>query len=145
MKKLILCFIFIPLICYSQDIRFKHKTVISMNTELINNLIAKQDLIKSFNGQTKVYIPYEKTFLPNVATTYVDNQLVQYEWTFKGKYQITEFRPKTKYYIFDFTQKKDNKVIEDNKLYDTDNLDIFKPKEIKKKLEQLKPHKEIIP
>lgn len=144
MKKLILYFIFIPLICYSQDIKFKHKTVISMNTELINSLIAKQNLIKSFNGQTKVYIPYEKTFLPDITTTYIDNQMVQYEWTFKGKYQITEFKPKTKYYIFDFT-KKNEKVIRDEKLYDTDDLDIFKPKEIKNKLEQLKPHKEIMP
>lgn len=137
MKKLIFIFWFIPILCFSQsnNIVFNNKTVISMNQATIDYVLRNQNFIKSFNGKTKIYIPYEKTFMPNVKSTYIENQFVQYEWTFTGLWDVTIFKPKTKYYICDFTKEfPDPKVIKDKKIYDNDDLDIFKPKDLKNKI-----------
>jgi hypothetical protein len=142
MKKLIFIFLF-PYLAYCQidNVIFNNTTVIKMNEAVIEWIERNQHFIESIDGNKIVYIPYEKTYFSNTKGTYIDNQFVQYEWTFKnGKWDITVFTPKTKYYVCDFTKEKD-KIIKDKKQYDNDNIDLFKPKDLKNKIKKEKPNK----
>ena len=143
MRKL-LFFLLFPCLSYCQidNIRFTKTTVITnMNQKIIEYVKRNQEFIKSINGNKIIYIPYEKIFLSDVDGTYIDKFFTQYEWTFKnGRWDITVFTPKTKYYVCDFTKEK-NKITKDDKLYVNDNLDLSKLINLKDKLKILKPNK----
>lgn len=133
MKK-ILFFLLFPFLLFSQNLSFRNYTTVNVNDKLINKLIKRQNLIKSFNNKTVFYIPYEKTFLPNVKNgIFVNGEFIQYEWIYTGTWDIQIYKPKTKYYKIDLTKKK-NKIEKDKKEYSTDDLDILKPKDLKQQV-----------
>jgi len=131
MKKIFL-FLFLPFVCFGQikGNFYLSNTKIELNKTIIEYLTKNINKIVSIGGQVKYKIPYEKEFLLNTKSTYIDGFLCQYEKKLFLE-DITIFKPKTKYIEFDFKSKK---IIKDKNYLQNDNDDIFKPSDLKEKL-----------
>lgn len=118
---LILCF---P--CFGQDYIFNRITNVEMNQDIVKYLTERINIIKSIDGQTRIYIPIKKRFLSNTKGKFVKGYFVQYQkLTYRDRKEFY-FSPATVYKVFDF--KKDKITTEKA---NNDNKDFFKPKEVK--------------
>jgi len=131
MKKIFL-FLFLPFVCFGQikGNFYLSNTKIELNKTIIEYLTKNINKIVSIGGQVKYKIPYEKEFLLNTKSTYIDGFLCQYEKKLFLE-DITISKPKTKYIEFDFKTKK---IVKDKNYLQNDNDDIFKPSDLKEKL-----------
>ena len=139
MKKLIILILFLPLVLQGQEFRIK-KNKANINQDIIKFYIANINNIESVNGDSVIFIPFEKQFLPDIKVRDIDGFLAAYEITNLGiTKKITLFPAKNSGYEFDFKNSK-YKL----KKYDNDDNDFFKPKDLKEKLEKaekIKPDK----
>jgi len=140
MKKLILFILILFCTANGQEFKVK-KNKINVNQDIIKFYIANINSIETVNGKSIIFVPYQKTFLPNVKVKNIDGFLAAYEITNLGtNKKITLFPAKNTGYEFNFKSGK-YKVRKDN----NDDNDWSKPKDIKEKLEKvekIKPKKE---
>ena len=138
MKKLVLFFILLPCLLYSQSLDnyyFKKNMTIKFNYQnLVDYYTSNLDKIISVNGKTFIGIPIEKEFKKNKITLNVDGYLIQVNGN-SNNFSIESV--KTKFITFDFLNKKIQKnVNENNDLLDFNRTDDLFDK-IRKKLKKI--------
>ena len=140
MKKLIILvlFLFLPFILQGQVYNINNKTnTVKVNQDIIAYYKANINLIEKVNGDSVVFVPTEKTFLPNTKVRNVDGYLCSYEKTNIGlEKKITEFKNKCKVVKFEFHKNKKGEFSKEISQLDDENS-VLRPKDLKEKLEKI--------
>ena len=111
--------------------------IVKLNQKYIDYFTRNLNQIKSYHGQTKIYVPIEKTFDKNKRYFMNNGYVIQYEIINKN---INLLKIKSKYIVFDFGENKISKnVIENNDVKD------FKRAEEKELIEKIKNKKGLKP
>jgi len=143
MIKLILTFLLIPALCFSQlsldggYYYFDKKTdAVYENNPILNYFTRNIGLIDSVNGKSVIYVPVEKTFDKDVKGLFVENWLVQFETVFTGasgtEHDVELKSCKCQMVEIDFV----NGTISKPKNYNNDDEDWARPVNLKEKTKQ---------
>ena len=140
MKKLIILilFLFLPFILQGQVYNINNKTnTVKVNQDIIAYYKANINLIEKVNGDSVVFVPTEKTFLPDTKVRNVGGYLCSYKKTHIGlSKKITIFPASCKAIKFEFhsTGKGTySKPIQQK----SDENSFLRPKDLKEKLEKI--------
>lgn len=136
MKKLIILILFLPLILQGQEFKIKKNTV-KVNQDIIAFYKANINLIEKVGNDSVIFVPAEKTFLPDVKVRNIDGYLCSYEKTITGLgKKITLFKNKCKTIKFEFHKHKKGKFSKPIK-QENDENSFLRPKDLKEKLEKI--------
>ena len=137
MKKILLLCLLIPFVLQGQTYFIK-KNVAKVNEDLINFYKSNINLIEKVNGDSVLFVPFEKTFLPDVKIRNINGFLVAYEKTSIGLEKKITIHPAYNVKGIEFKFHTVEKGTYSKVIIRDNDLDSFlRPKDLKKRLEKI--------